>query len=30
LAAEEIDPEQMVPQIDIDAILDFKEINPSF
>jgi len=30
LAAEEIDPEQMVPQIDIDATLDFKEINSKF
>lgn len=30
LAAEEIDPEQMIPQIDIDATLDFKEINSKF
>jgi single-stranded-DNA-specific exonuclease len=30
LASEEIDPEQMVPQIDIDAVLDFKEINTKF
>lgn len=30
LAAEEIIPEQMIPQIDIDAILDLKEITPRF
>lgn len=30
LAAEEIDTEQMVPQIDIDTVLDFKEINSKF
>ena len=30
LAADEIDTEQMVPQIDIDATLDFKEINNKF
>ncbi len=30
LAAEEIDTEQMIPQIDIDATLDFKEINNKF
>lgn len=30
LAAEEIIPEQMTPQIDIDAILDLKEITPRF
>ena len=30
IAAEEIIPEQMVPQIDIDAFLDLKEISPKF
>lgn len=30
LAAEEIDPEQMTPQIDIDAVLDLKDINVKF
>ena len=30
LAAEEIIPEQMTPQIDVDAILDLKEINSKF
>ena len=30
LAAEEIFPEQMIPQIDIDTILDLKEITPKF
>lgn len=30
LAASEIIPEQMIPQIDIDAVLDFKEITPKF
>jgi len=30
LAADEIATEQMIPQIDIDAVLDFKEINPRF
>lgn len=30
LAAEEIIPEQMIPQIDIDAVLDLKEINTKF
>lgn len=30
LAAEEINTDQMVPQIDIDATLDFKEINSKF
>lgn len=30
LAAEEIYPEQMIPQIDIDTILDLKEITPKF
>ena len=30
LAAEEINPEQMTPQIDIDAVLDLKEINVKF
>ena len=30
LAAEEIIPEQMTPQIDIDAILDLKDINSKF
>lgn len=30
LASEEIDPEQMIPQIDIDALLEFKEINAKF
>jgi single-stranded-DNA-specific exonuclease len=30
LAAEEINPEQMTPQIDIDAILDLKDITPKF
>lgn len=30
LAAEEIPVEQMTPQIEIDAILDLKEINPRF
>jgi single-stranded-DNA-specific exonuclease len=30
LAAEEIDPEQMTPQIDVDAILDLKDITPKF
>ncbi len=29
-AAQEIVPEQMIPQIDIDAILDLKEINAKF
>lgn len=30
LAAEHIIPEQMIPQLDIDAILDLKEITPKF
>lgn len=30
LAAEEVTPEQLVPQIDIDAVLDLKEITPKF
>ncbi|MCD8471683.1 MAG: single-stranded-DNA-specific exonuclease RecJ [Parabacteroides chartae] len=30
LAADEIVPEQMVPQLDVDAILDFKDINAKF
>ena len=30
IASEEIIPEQMIPQIDIDAILDLKEINQKF
>lgn len=30
LAANEIIPEQMIPQIDVDAKLDFKEINAKF
>lgn len=30
IAAEEIIPEQMVPQIDIDAVLELKEINDKF
>ena len=30
LAAEEIDPEQMIPQLDIDAIIDLKDINNKF
>ena len=30
LAASEIIPEQMIPQIDIDAVLDFREITPKF
>ncbi len=30
LAAEEIVPEQMTPQIDIDAVLDLKDITPKF
>ena len=30
LAAEEIIPEQMIPQIDIDAVIDLKEINNKF
>lgn len=30
IAAEEIIPEQMTPQIDIDAFLDLKEITPKF
>lgn len=30
LAADEIIPEQMIPQIDIDAVLDLKEINTRF
>lgn len=30
LAANEIVPEQMTPQIDVDAILDFREINTKF
>lgn len=30
LAANEIIPEQMIPQIDIDAVLDLKEINTKF
>ncbi|MDD4515464.1 single-stranded-DNA-specific exonuclease RecJ [Massilibacteroides sp.] len=30
LASDEINTEQMVPQIDIDAVLDFKEINNKF
>ena len=30
IATEEIIPEQMVPQIDIDAFLDLKEISPKF
>ena len=30
LAAEEIFPEQMIPQIDIDTILDLKDITPKF
>ncbi|MDR0348046.1 MAG: single-stranded-DNA-specific exonuclease RecJ [Tannerella sp.] len=30
LAAEEIDSEQMIPQIDIDAIIDLKHINNNF
>ncbi|MDR1557152.1 MAG: single-stranded-DNA-specific exonuclease RecJ [Tannerellaceae bacterium] len=30
LAAEEIHPEQMTPQIDVDAILDLKDITPKF
>lgn len=30
LAAEDIDPEQMTPQIDIDAFLDLKDINSKF
>ena len=30
LAADEIIPEQMTPQIDIDAVLDLKEINTKF
>lgn len=30
LAAEEIIPEQMTPQIDIDSILDFRDINNKF
>lgn len=30
IASEEIDTEQMIPQIDIDAIIDFKEINNKF
>ena len=30
LAADEIIPEQMIPQIDIDAVLDLKDINTKF
>ncbi len=30
LAAEEISPDQMMPQIDIDAIIDLKDINSKF
>ncbi len=30
LAADEIVPEQMVPKLDVDAILDFKDINAKF
>lgn len=30
MAAEEIIPEQMTPQIDVDAILDLKDITPKF
>lgn len=30
LAAQEIIPEQMIPQIDVDAVLDFREINTKF
>jgi len=30
LASDEIDTDQMVPQIDVDAILDFKDINVKF
>lgn len=30
LAANEIIPEQMIPQIDVDAVLDFREINTKF
>lgn len=30
IAASEIIPEQMTPQIDIDAVLDFREITPKF
>jgi single-stranded-DNA-specific exonuclease len=30
LAAEEINPEQMTPQLDVDAILDLKDITPKF
>jgi single-stranded-DNA-specific exonuclease len=30
LAAEEIDPEQMTPQIDIDAVIDLKDITHKF
>jgi single-stranded-DNA-specific exonuclease len=30
LAAEEIDPKQMTPQIDVDALLDLKDITPKF
>ena len=30
LAADEVTPDQLVPQIDIDAVLDLKEITPKF
>ena len=30
LAAEEIIPEQMIPQVEIDSMLDFKDITPKF
>ncbi|MDR1259082.1 MAG: single-stranded-DNA-specific exonuclease RecJ [Tannerellaceae bacterium] len=30
LAAEEIQPEQMAPQLDVDAVLDLKDITPRF
>ncbi|MDR1938210.1 MAG: single-stranded-DNA-specific exonuclease RecJ, partial [Tannerellaceae bacterium] len=30
LAAEEINPEQMTPQLDVDAVLDLKDITPKF